>query len=159
MALTADELSKIAHYDPETGDFTWLENLARRKAGTKAPRRRYLQLSIRQKLYYAHRLAWLYAHGEWPVDQIDHINGDPSDNRIANLRVATPSQNSANRPTHRDNKTGLKGVCEIPSGKFMASILESGQTKYLGVFETPAMAHEVFRREEVRIHGEFAWTA
>lgn len=159
MTLTADEFRRIVHYDPETGDFTWLESLTRRKAGTKATKRPYVQFRVRGKLLYAHRLAWLYVHGEWPRGQLDHINGDPSDNHIANLRLATPKQNMANVRIHRDNKSGFKGVCQVKGGKFMASIKEGGKVKYIGLFDSAASAHWAYWCEARRIHGDFARAA
>lgn len=154
--ITASEFSRIARYEPETGDFVWLESLTRRKAGTKAARRPYVQLSIGGKLYYAHRLAWLVVYGEFPKGQLDHINGDPSDNRIANLREATPRQNSANTRAHRDNKSGYKGIFKLKSGKYMAAIKEDGRLNYLGVFDDPVVAYQRYSAEAIRIHGEFA---
>ena len=159
MTITAEELRKIVRYEPETGDFIWLVGYGRRKAGSIAPKRPYIQFTFQRKLLYAHRLAWLYVYGQFPDRDLDHINRDPSDNRISNLRLATPRQNSANRPVHKDSKSGLKGVCALPSGKYMASIKDGERVKYLGTFDDPNVAYEVFRREEVRIHGEYAWTA
>lgn len=157
--LLAEELRRIVRYEPETGDFVWLVGYGRRKAGSTASKRPYIQFTFSGKLLYAHRLAWLYVYGHFPECDLDHINGDPSDNRISNLRLATPQQNSANRPPHKDNKSGLKGVCLLPSGKYMASIKDGQRVKYIGLFDDPHVAYEAFRREEVRIHGEYAWTA
>jgi len=154
--ITAEELRTIVRYEPGTGDFLWLQGYGRRKAGELAPKRPYVRFKFNGKMYLAHRLAWLYVYGEWPKEFLDHINGDPSDNRISNLREATPLQNCANRRIHRDNKSGLKGVCQIESGKFMASIQEAGKQRYLGVFDSAKAAHQRYFEEAIRIHGEYA---
>src|SRR6266550_4589715 len=118
--LSAEELRRIAHYDPDTGEFTWLQNRVRAKAGTKAKRGwgPYVWLRINSKLYLAHRLAWLYVHGEEAKGYIDHINCDQSDNRLVNLREATHRQNLCNRGRNKNNTTGYKGVCLIEPGKY-----------------------------------------
>jgi hypothetical protein len=101
--ITAERLRQLLHYDPERGVFTWLSRPAERSwntrfAGTRAGTINglgYVVIGILGRRYKAHRLAWLYVHGEWPGRELDHINCDKSDNRIANLRPATRSQNIA----------------------------------------------------------------
>jgi hypothetical protein len=100
--LPVDVLKANVSYDPETGLFTRIKNHPKRKylAGsvTGVPRPDgYIQVMIEGKIYLAHRLAWLYVHGEFPKDQIDHINHDRSDNRIENLRSVTYKENNQNR--------------------------------------------------------------
>lgn len=91
--LTADILRSILDYDPETGKFDWRNN--RRKAGC-LDNFGYHRIQVLGKLYKAHRLAWLHYYGEWPEQDVDHVNGVRSDNRIANLRSATKGQQSQN---------------------------------------------------------------
>ena len=92
----------------------------------------------------AHRLVWMVVHGEFPGDMIDHINGNPTDNRIENLRVVTHSVNMQNRRTARStNKTGLLGV-SVSGSKFSAEIRIDGTQVCLGRFETAQMAHEAY---------------
>lgn len=100
--LTADILRHLLHYDPLTGEWTWVNPLPHSsvRPGDKAGRimdngRR--QLRIASGFYYSSRLAWLYMTGEWPKDQIDHVNRLNGDDRWANLREATQSENSYNR--------------------------------------------------------------
>jgi hypothetical protein len=97
--LTAEVLRTLVHYDPETGLFKWKTQSWPRNPGPieqKTPKG-YTRFSVLNKRYMAHRLAWLYVTGAWPRGQIDHINGDRSDNRWANLRDVTPSENARNR--------------------------------------------------------------
>lgn len=156
--LSVEELRRIAHYDPETGEFTWLQDRGRAKAGTKAKRGwgPYVMLRIGTKLYLAHRLAWLYVHGEFPKGYIDHINCDQSDNRLANLREATHQQNLCNRGKNKNNTTGYKGVYLVEPGKYKAVIKENGKSKHLGIFDNPVSASQVYSAAAHRLHGEFA---
>ena len=87
--LTAERLRELLNYDPLTGVFSWRVNgRGRSGVGTVAGGSNHKRIAIDKKEYFVHRLAWLYVHGCWPTEDIDHINGDPSDNRIANLREA-----------------------------------------------------------------------
>src|SRR5690606_29052356 len=105
-------LKELVSYDPKSGKFFWLDRAREefstsqaygvfisqylgREAGGKQGGG-YLRFSVDGKHYLAHRLAWLYVHGKWPSDQIDHINGDRSDNRIDNLRDVTHAENRRN---------------------------------------------------------------
>ena len=119
-------------------------------AGCKS--RGYIVVRVDLVLHQAHRLAWLYVHGSWPVDQIDHINCDPSDNRICNLREATPAQNQANTRSYA--KSGFKGVRKNFS-KWNAYI--GGRTfKHLGSFDTPEEANAAYLTAARARSGEFA---
>lgn len=137
---SAKRLREIIHYDPETGLFTW--RVFRRgsaKAGSPAGKptnKGRISFMLDGVFYLAHRLAWLYVHGTWPADQIDHIDGDPTNNRISNLREATQSQNQQNkhRP-NRTNKSGCLGVQSRKNGKFVAEIQIEKRRVYLGIFE------------------------
>lgn len=94
------------------------------------------------------------------VQQVDHINGDGLDNRKENLRIATNSQNQANKKVSKNNKTGLKGVSPIyTKGYFCgykAQISHQNKVIYLGCFPTPEDAHEVYKQAAKKYHGEFA---
>lgn len=114
--ITIDRLHELLKYDPETGEFT---NKVRRSANAPAGarcgcvnRHGYVVARLDDRLYYMHRLAWAMTYGVWPpkgVD-IDHIDGDKANNRLANLRLATRSQNMANRVPKRLPKSGVRGV-------------------------------------------------
>ena len=137
--LTAEYLRSVLHYAQETGIFTWKVSTARRvKVGDIAgcPNGRgYLLISVCSRLYPAHRLAWLYMYGEWPKDQLDHINRNRSDNRIANLREATSKQNNQNAGKRSDNTSGHPGVSwHKRKSKWRASIKHNYKHIYLGYF-------------------------
>lgn len=166
MTLTLERLRELFHYDPETGLFTCL--VRRRKIGgvfseigDVAGFREtlgYWCLGIDRKTYKAHRLAWLYVHGEWPSDDLDHINCDRCDNRIANLRIGGKLINPRNAKRKVTNTTGFKGVTP-PRGKskkYMARICIDYNRIYLGEFDTPEEAHEAYVKAAKIHYGDFA---
>ena len=154
--LSADFLRQVLDYDPETGGLTWRERPAsmfsdgRRSASHSAAvwnsrysgkpalmsiRNGYSYGAIFDRLHQAHRVAWLLHYGVWPSGQVDHKNGDRSDNRIANLRDVTNAENGRNQKRHRDNTSGVTGVCwHRASGKWNARIKVGARNKSLGLF-------------------------
>src|SRR5579864_3559439 len=108
--LTLTRLYEVLDYRPETGLFIWKINTGKRRmagkqAGCKMVRG-YHTLSIDRIQYTAHRVAWFYMTGDWPPDDIDHINGVRTDNRFCNLRLATKRDNSFNKGPLPSNKSG-----------------------------------------------------
>ena len=138
MMITQSELKELLDYDPNTGLFVWKFSprfSAGSIAGNKIPRG-YIHICINYKQYQAHRLAWLYVFGDWPKNGIDHINRIPSDNRIANLRDVTQSENMKNQKMHFNNKSGVCGVYWHKSrGKWQAQINVSGKCIALGRYK------------------------
>lgn len=117
----------------------------------------HIKISIDNRGYYAHRLAWFYVYGVWPTDQLDHIDCNGKNNSIRNLREASNSQNLANRSKTVKNTTGFKGVtihCGRKPGKikYMARL----ERKYLGLFDTAELAHEAYLAAAKLHYGEFA---
>ena len=162
--LTAEYVRSILDYNPETGVFKWKwrDDVRRcdnaRFAGKVAGVVQldgYISIRINKRRYLAHRLAWLYVHGEWPAEQIDHIDGVPANNRIANLRLATNQENQRNVGLQKNNSTGIKGVhWHKRRGKFMAEI-RSGKRLYLGYFDTLAEAAAARTAAEIEYFGPF----
>lgn len=145
MKIAAQRLRELVHYDPATGIFQWRVSTNRRivpgqVAGTRNHGR--WQIKLEGRIYRAHRLAWLYVHGHWPEQEIDHKNGNPLDNRIDNLRDVSGKVNHQNRhgPQSR-NRLGVLGVSRTSkSNTFRARI----DNEYLGVFPTAEAAHEAY---------------
>lgn len=159
--VSADFAREILGYNSETGVFTWKTRRgARAFAGAVAgslDRKGYQVIIINRRTYMAHRLAWLIMYGNWPLDQIDHINNVKSDNRLANLRQATGSQNLSNVPLTKRNKSGVRGVSWNPNRrKWVAEIRVNTKLKHLGYFEDIADAATAYRDASVAARGEFA---
>lgn len=156
--INRESVEKLLRYDPGTGEFFWRVSSSRTKAGSRAGTvngHGYVQIQISSRLYQAHRLAWLLTHGVMPEGQIDHINGDRSDNRLTNLRLATPSLNQCNRGATSNNRTGFKGV-HRHRRRFAAQIWHEGKKNHLGSFPTPEAAHAAYCKAASEMHGEFA---
>ena len=160
--ITQSELKEILHYDPDTGIFTWIKKTSKKiiigdEAGTKDKINGYRNITINYTPYREHRLVWLYIHGIFPINFIDHINGIKDDNRLINLREANHSQNMANRIKRKDNDSGLKGVTwRKDVSKWKASITIDKKTLYLGYFDNKEDAHEAYKQAAIKYHGEFA---
>jgi hypothetical protein len=160
--LTAERLREVVSYNAESGVFTRLDRFARPEGcGSIARRHRghvpaYRLIGIDGEQYAAHRLAWLHFYGEWPKAEIDHINGDGLDNKIANLRLATPAQNRTNALAQKSSKTGFRGVHYHPGARrYRAQICKNNKVLHLGYYDTPEEAHAAYLKAAHEIHGEF----
>lgn len=163
MTLTAERVRALLDYDAATGQFTWLaDRTGKAKVGQRAGTLQgngAVAIGIDGKVYLAHRLAWLWTHGSWPRSGVDHINGNRSDNRLDNLRVATPKQNSGNRCLDKRNKSGYRGV-SWHQGKqmWLAQVTVAGRAKSLGLYETAEEASEACQKAGIEEYGEFYQT-
>ena len=149
-------------YDPAAGKFYMLKSAGRRKSGYQAgyaDRLGYIKVCVNGRWMMAHRLAWLFINGQWPDGEIDHINGDPSDNRIENLRECSRSQNVSNAKFNSLNTTGFRGVSRIKRktvpDRYQATVRKDGVTHYIGTFATPEEAHAEYIKAAVSVHGEY----
>lgn len=159
-AISQDELKEHLHYDPDTGVFTYIKKATRATVVGSNPAKvsgnGYLGICFKGLVYKCHRLAWLYVYGEMP-EQIDHINGDRADNRIANLRPANNSMNGMNRRLQSNNRLGFKGVWfHRKTNKYTAAISKDKVKRHLGYFHTPQEAHAAYVKAAQELHGEFA---
>ena len=154
--LTQTRLHHLLHYDPESGLFTWKNPQATNvKVGQVAGSVKsngYLQCQIDGKRYLVHRLAWLYMTGEWPENDIDHINRIKSDNRWENLRKVTRTINAQNlRKATSTSISGLLGAHK-ERDRWSAKIRVNGRRVYLGRFDTPEEAHAAYVRAKRELH-------
>jgi hypothetical protein len=156
--LTADRIREVLLYDPETGLFS--HRIARGKykhikAGTvvgSSHSEGYIVIDVDRKLYFAHRLAWLYLYGEHPVSDVDHINGDRSDNRASNLRAASRAENMQNlRRVSKRSSSGLLGAYRFRK-KWTTSIQINGAKKHLGVFDSAEEASAAYLAAKSLMH-------
>jgi len=151
---------EIISYDPETGLFTWKKNLkGPAKQGMvagAAHREGYITIGLNGQSYLAHRLAWAFVYGDPGEDmQIDHINGDRSDNRICNLRIANHAENCRNSKVRKHSKTGIKGV-KKRGNKWHVRIRIGGEDKWLGSYYTPEEASAAYKKAADELFGSFA---
>ena len=164
--IKLERLREVLRYDSDNGEFWWRVKPSKyahrvdisNPAGFVKPDG-YRQIKIDGVTYREHRLAWLYVHGEWPAEQIDHIDLDRSNNRIDNLREATHSENMCNSSLYANNKSGFKGVYwNKKLRRWMARIGVSGKLIYIGLFDCPSVAHDAYCEAAKKYHGEFART-
>ena len=159
MMLTQSRLKELLHYDPETGVFTRATKRFGIRVGDIAGNiyKGYVRIKVDNKLYRAHRLAFLYMLGTWPEDQVDHIDLCRANNIWANLREATHAQNQHNTQKPKRNKSGYKGVYFAKDrAKYRAEIRINKKSTRLGQFNTPEEAYEAYCAAAKIYHKEFA---
>lgn len=158
--MDVNSLKHMLQYDPGTGEFRWADPPKKRAylVGRVAGRLvlGYRRIKIHGKAYMAHRLAWYISTGEWPSADIDHINRIRDDNRICNLRLATASENAANRSPARGSSSAHKGVTWHRCGRWQAQIEHAGHNRYLGLYKTEDAAAQAYREAAEELFGEFA---
>lgn len=158
--LTADRLRELLDYDAATGVFRWRVSKGRAPAGAIAGKqdpRGYRLIRVDRRGWWAHRLAYLYMTGTLPPFDVDHINGDKTDNRWPNLRAATRSQNLANARQRSDTRSGYRGVSWDAMGKcWSVRVFVRGRSIHVGQFQDKAEAVEAHARAMIEHHGEFA---
>ena len=161
IAPPLDLVRQTLDYNSETGIFIWKERrggkaLKGTVAGCLCGTNGYRVISIKNCLYFAHRLVWFWVYGIWPRE-IDHINGSRDDNRIANLREVNRAQNLWNSKKKSQNKSGFKGVYfNRRMKKWTARLTYRGDIKELGYFNSPEDAHAAYCDGAKKYFGNFA---
>lgn len=156
--LTQEKVREILIYNPETGEFFNRVNRRQARAGMSVGNPSgdgHLRMQIDGESYFCHRLAWLYMHGNPIPEIIDHKNGNGADNRIENLRAASPLQNTGNRKPLSTNSLGIKGVRKRGK-RFQALITIEDKQISLGYFDDPQQANDVYMKAALSRFGEFA---
>lgn len=158
------ELKAMLNYDPETGVFTRAKSTsANAKKGSVAgyrSQRGYLRVTVCNKKYLGHRLAWYYMTGEDPGDmEVDHINRDTTDNRFCNLRLISQQGNSINCSMRSHNTSGVRGVYwDKQMNKWGAQIRNQGKKIHLGYHVELEDAKCAYDKAALEIHGQYAVT-
>lgn len=133
--------------DPNTGDLFRRLKLNNRwpiggKAGFVRKKDGYIQISILQGKYLAHRVVWCKYYGSWPDGEIDHINGIKTDNKVSNLRIADTNIQVQNRGLNKNNSSGYRGVFQKDNGRWRAKITKNYKVYSLGTYDTFEQALE-----------------
>lgn len=162
--ITQARLKEVLHYSSESGLFTWLDRsemsalIRSRDAGrsiTSLNVLGYVQIMVDGKNYLAHRLAFLYMTGSIPK-LVDHIDGNPSNNKWDNLRAATNQQNSQNSGKSKNNTSGYTGVCwDKNNNKWLVSIMVDRKSLFLGRFSELDDAIEARKVAEIKYFGDY----
>lgn len=155
--ITVNRLREALNYNPETGTFTWLIRTSNRiSVGDRAGRDNgngYRRISIDGQSYYEHQLAWLYVYAEWPENEVDHIDGVGTNNKISNLRHGTHTENSQNLSLRSTNKSGMIGVSWSKLHlKWEAYITVNFKKKYLGLFDDLEAAGAAYLNAKKELH-------
>ena len=154
--IDIDYLKKILSYNANTGIFTWVKRTNRsdligKQAGSPHSSG-YISITIHNKKRLAHRLAWFYMKGVWPVNHIDHIDGNKINNAFSNLRDVTRSENLHNvYKAKKNNKINLLGVCAYQGKWCMQITINRVRTRVTG-FNTPEKAHEAYLKAKLVYH-------
>lgn len=152
--LTPQMVRECLSYDPQTGLLSWTTTRCGRGlagAVTGSPTvKGYLRVRIFRNSYQSHRLIWFMVFGEWPA-QIDHINGDKTDNRLVNLRLANTSQN-------QHNKVCKGYYLNRQTGRYLVRTTVNGRRIFLGEFESEEDASRVYLTAHAKYHGEYSFT-
>lgn len=154
--ITATRLREVLRYNPHNGLFYWRQpGPGRAQSGVAGSRRKdgYITINVDHGCYLAHRLAWLAVTGIFPDFFVDHINGQKDDNRWRNLRLATNSQNLANKGLMRTNTTGFPGIYRPRQSR---GWIAQFRNRYLGTFDTRADAAQAYCRAAMAAYGPFA---
>jgi hypothetical protein len=158
--LTQEIVRSVFHYDPETGALirrlSYGGCVGRPIEAISRGRRR---LALAGRNYFATRIIWLYVYGYLPDCDIDHVDRNPLNDKLSNLRLASRAQNSANKVKYRTNTSGYKGVRHRSDGRWVAEIGINGKRRHLGSFKSSAAAHAAYAAAARALQGDFACVA
>lgn len=153
-------LNDYFSYDSITGIVTWkIVVLGGGEVGEEVGSlnsKGYRRVYLFDKHYYVHRLAWFLYYGFWPDGYIDHINGNAADNRLENLREATPAQNTFNKKKSINNTSGVKGISWHKRDKKWQAALEcNNKMIFVGYFKNLDDAKDAIEKRRLELHEEF----
>lgn len=156
--LTQEQVKRSFEYSPETGVLQRIERDGKRYSGNLDDKG-YIVLYLGKVRFLAHRIAWALMTGNWPDSPLDHIDGNRANNKWANLRKATPSQNMRNSATKRTVHNLPRGVVPVrqKTPSFRARIQVNKRNIDLGVYPTPEEASEMYQLAADMLHGDFAY--
>lgn len=158
--LTLDRINELFSYDKETGVITWKTITSKRaKIGSVAGHlsHGYRIINIDKKKYFAHKIVWMIENGSLPNSFIDHIDGNPLNNVITNLRLATHSQNMFNLKTPITNTSGYKGVHFHKGARKWRSVAwQNNKPVHIGMFDDPIDAAKAYNNWCIQHRGTFA---
>ena len=155
-----ERVIELFEYDPDTGVFKNRISRGRAKAGARAGSETghgYRKIVVDYKKYYEHHLAWLITHGNLPEGEMDHVDGNRSNNAIGNLRLATRTQNNANG-CWANGQSGLRGVYKDwrRPHKWFAKIQVDGRHIFLGWHSTSGDARAAYCKAASEHFGDYA---
>ena len=172
--ITAELIRQLLDYDPQTGIFIWRQrpvsmfkecfHSASHMADSWNTKhvgkiagilndQGYIRITLFGRQLRAHRIAWLHTFGRWPSDQLDHINGCRSDNRIANLREANRSENNQNQKASAGKSSAYLGVhWDSSRTRWAAKIKLHGRVYNLGRFDSETEAYSAYLEAKARLH-------
>lgn len=159
--ISQEKLKERLRYEPDTGDWFWVDHpWFKSYAGCQVAGNRdsdgYARVSINNKNVKLHRLAFLFMLGELPPDEVDHINGDKTDNRWVNLRLAVRAENGQNIRDSGRNTSGVIGVNWSHSEqKWQVRVMAYGQRFSGGYFDDLDQAKAKRNRMVVELHQQF----
>jgi hypothetical protein len=152
--IDAAVLRERLRYDPETGTLNW----RRKPPGPRRPRAGFARpdgyrgIVVGGVCFLEHRVIWCIVTGEWPEHQVDHRDGDRSNNRWLNLRAATQAQNNQNQALSTANTSGFMGVSRARRGRWRAFIKTEGKHRSLGEFDDPESASAAYLAAKAVLH-------
>lgn len=158
--LTPDNIRDFFDYDEQSGYLIYKYNTIANEIGDNASgvidSHGYKNIFMGEYSYKYHRVVWLWWYLKWPDNHIDHVDHDPLNNRISNLRDVTAAENNQNENIARKNsKSGILGASQIESGKFSSTIIANGIRYYLGVFDTAEEAGQAYLDAKSKLHSYY----